>query len=210
MNSKYPVIVIGGGGHARVCMDVLHQQNIKCLGYTDLKPNSQSQECYLGLDEIVFKFSPDEVQLINGIGKIGHDSGRKEIFKRFKECGYKFADLIHPSTIISTNVKLGEGIQIMAGCVIQTGVHIGNNTIVNSRVVLEHDCRVGDHTHISPGVIVCGGCFVGEHVHIGAGATIIQGIEVENDSLIGAGATVIRKVRSHSTVYGVPAKEVQK
>jgi len=206
-----PIIVIGGGGHAKVLIDALRLQSPNLLGYTDPALSMQDYQgvCHLGDDHIIEKYLPSEILLVNAIGSISWTSLRRQIFEKFKKMGYSFASVIHPSSVISPGASLSEGVQVMAGAIVQTGCHVGINTIINTRVSLDHDCMVGSHVHIAPGVTLSGGVHIEDDVHIGTGTTVIQQIRIHNKSVIGAGSLVIRNVPAHRTVYGVPAKEVQ-
>jgi hypothetical protein len=58
------IIIIGGGGHARVIKEILELQPrmYKILGYTDLKPVLSMKIKYLGEDSAVMeKFSPKKI-----------------------------------------------------------------------------------------------------------------------------------------------------
>lgn len=195
---RSPVIVIGGGGHAKVLIDALLLQDLEVAGISD--PTLTAGQAgprgvsVLGDDEAVRRFSPDGVQLVNGVGSTGSTARRREIFERFVSAGYRFTSVIHPSAVIAEDVILGHGVQIMAGAVIQTGTTIGDDTIVNTRASVDHDCRVGDHVHLAPGATLSGGVSVGARTHVGVGAIIIQSISIGPDSLIGAGAVVVEDV----------------
>jgi sugar O-acyltransferase (sialic acid O-acetyltransferase NeuD family) len=205
------VIVLGGGGHAKVLIDALHAQSIKVLGFTDVQSNHKlsilGSEA-LGADDVVLTYATEHVQLVNGLGSIGAPMARKRLYEQFKKRGYRFANVIHPSAIIGAEVDLAEGIQVMAGAVIQVGCHIGETTMINTRATIDHDCQVGAHVHVAPGVTLSGGVTVENGVHIGTGATVIQGIRIGKNSIIGAGAVVINDVKEGTTVVGVPAREV--
>ena len=209
-----PVIVLGGGGHAKVVIDALLRGGVPVLGVTDPCQALAGRRILgvkvLGNDEVVLAHRPEELLLANGLGSVGVPERRREIFERFSALGYGFASVIHPSAVISSDAEIGEGAQIMAGAVIQPGCSIGRNAIINTRASVDHDCIIGDHTHVAPGVTLSGGVRVGVGVHIGTGATVIQGIDIGNDSLVGAGALVLKTVPSGETVVGVPAKVVQK
>lgn len=193
-----PVILVGGGGHARVSVDALLLQKVKILGFVD--PNQKEMTVagrkirYLGIDETLLdkKFSRNHL-LVNGIGSVGDPRFRKQIFEKFRSSGYSFAGVIHPSAIIAKDVQLEEGAQVMAGSVIQAGTKIGKNVIINTHVSIDHDCEIADHVHIAPGAILCGGVRVGEGAHVGCGAVIIQGVSVEPYVLIRSNELVTRK-----------------
>lgn len=208
-----PVIVIGGGGHSRVLIDSLLMQSNVILGFTDIDVQFQASSFhgvhYLGDDDIINNYAPSEILLVNALGSIGSTKMRARIYETFKSKGYSFASVIHPSAIISSDVTLGEGVQVMAGTIIQTGSQIGDNTIINTRSSVDHDCVIGSHVHVAPGVTLSGGIRVGSGVHIGSGATVIQQVSLDEFSIIGAGAVVLKDVPAHRTYVGVPAKEVQ-
>jgi len=209
-----PVIIVGGGGHGRVLADILRLQDTEVLGYTDPTPSGSGLELlgirYLGDDGTIDGFSQDQIKLVNAIGSVGNTDKRRAVFNCFKEKGYSFATLVHPSAIVSSDTLQSEGLQVMAGAVVQAGTTIEANVLINTRATVDHDCRIGAHSHIASGAILSGGVTLGEGVHVGCGATIIQGIHVHGRTVIGAGALVLQSVRVECTVVGVPAKEVRK
>lgn len=208
-----PVIIVGSGGHSRVLIDALLLQSIKIIGFTDSDTRITAKIIqgihYLGDDLVIEKYLASDIQLVNGVGSIGSALQRKQIYDRFKEKGYSFASVIHPSAIISRETELDEGVQIMAGAIIQAGCRIGKNTIINTKASVDHDCVIDKHVHIAPGATLSGGVNIEECVHIGTGAIIIQRRNVFRHSIVGAGAVVVKDVPANCTVYGVPAKEVK-
>lgn len=209
---KRPVIIIGGGGHTKVLIDCLKQQSISILGFTDKLDGLASilGVDWLGNDEVIYRFSPEEIQLVNGIGSVKTTAPRRRIYDFFKGKGYKFEQVFHSSTILADDFSVNEGVQIMAGVVIQSGSKVGKNTIVNTRASIDHDCSIGSHVHIAPGTTICGGVQIEDGVHVGAGATIIQNVRIGKNSLVGAGALVLKDVPDGATVIGSPAREAQR
>jgi UDP-perosamine 4-acetyltransferase len=207
-----PVIVIGGGGHAKVLADMLKLQGRELLGYTDASARLASALGlrYLGTDDELRSYPPPGVQLVNGVGSIRSASNRRRIFESLKTKGYLFAGVVHPSAVIASGVQLEEGVQVMAGALIQPGCRIGANSIVNTGAIVDHDCQIGAHVHVAPGAVLSGNVCVGEETHIGSGAAIIQGMAVGARSLVGAGAVVVRDVPSDVTVHGVPARIIER
>lgn len=209
-----PVIVIGGGGHAKVLIDALLLKGVEILGYSDVNTDQGGNKVLgvpmLGDDGTVLQNRPETVLLVNGVGSVGLPAKRKEIFYKFKDKGFTFASVIHPSAVIASDVEICEGAQIMAGVIIQPGSRIGLNTVVNTGVSVDHDCIIGDHVHIAPGVTISGGVSIGDGVHMGTGAIVIHGINIANGSLVGAGSLVLKDVPEGAKVMGIPAKEMNK
>jgi|ERR1051326_353121 UDP-perosamine 4-acetyltransferase len=205
-----PIIILGGGGHAKVVIDALLQQAREILGFCSLEQNARpllGLKC-LGGDEIVLAFGADRVRLANGIGAAGTIQSRRSIYELFASQGYIFEKVLHPSAITASDVHLDAGVQIMAGAVVQPGTRIGSNSIVNTNASVDHDCWLGNHVHIAPGATLCGNVKVGNEAFIGAGATVIQGKSIGARSVIGAGAVVIEDIPADVTVVGVPAKVI--
>lgn len=200
-----PVIVLGGGGHARVLLDMLRRLKREVAGVVD--PGLPVGGLWrgvpvLGDDTAIFCHVPQGVELVNGIGSLPRDNGlRRRLFEHFTLQGYCFATLVDPQAWVAEDVELAVGVQIMAGVNIQTGTRIACNSIVNSGATIDHDCRIGCHVHVAPGAVLSGGVTLGDGVHVGTGACLIQSVAVGEGSVIGAGAVVTGNVVARRIVY---------
>lgn len=210
--SDLPLILIGSGGHAGVLIEALRLRGRSILFATDgdeeLHGNEVSGVRIEGTDERVLEVPPDSVGLINAVGSVTAPTGRRKVFEKFIERGYRFEQVIHPTAVIATSVELCEGVQVMAGAVIQPSVSIGSNTLINTGACVDHDCVIAAHVHVAPGVTLSGGVHVHDTVHIGTGATVIQGIDIGRKAVVGAGAVVVRNVATGATVVGIPARRI--
>jgi UDP-perosamine 4-acetyltransferase len=204
-----PLIILGGGGHAKVLAEALLRTGRDVLGFTDPDPAARllADIPYLGPDGVVFDHAPESVQLVNGLGSVGDNRPRQALFSHFTAKAYRFAEVRHPTAIPSSRaLETGQGSQLLAGSVIGPGTRLGDNVLINTRAVVEHDCQVGNHVHISPGAIICGGCSIGDGAYIGAGAVVIQGIDVGRGTIVAAGSVVITNVEPLTLIAGVPGK----
>jgi UDP-perosamine 4-acetyltransferase len=210
---KRPVIIVGAGGHAKVVIDSLLASSVEILGATDCNPERMGMRILgvpiIGTDEVILQYKPEQIYLVNGMGSVGKSTVRTEIFIYFKNLGYSFATVIHPSAVVGAEVVLSEGVQIMAGAIIQPGCRIGSNSIINTGTSIDHDCLIDLHVHLAPKVVLSGGVQIEEGVHIGTGAVLIQGIRIGKNSIVGAGAVVLKNVMESKKVVGVPAREVK-
>ncbi len=206
------ILILGAGGHGRVLASALQLGGYRVIGFLDAAESTWGSRCLdlpvFGNDERLADFPPGQVQLANGIGSVGLPALRRRIFGAQRARGYNFPSVIHPRAIVSPDVELGHGVQVMAGAVIQTGARIGDNVIVNTGAIVDHDCVIGAHCHVAPGAVLSGGVSVGDDSHIGTGAVIIQGIQLGEQCVVGAGAVVIRNHAAASRLVGVPAKRI--
>lgn len=205
-----PLIIIGGGGHAKVLASTLLLQHRSVLGFVDPNPSLPPLLgiAHLGDDSATFLYPPDQVRLINGVGSIDSTAVRRLLYEKFRNRQYVFEIVIHPSAIIAPEVSIEDGVQVMAGAVVQPGSRLGSNVIINTGARVDHDCSIEAHSHIAPGAILSGDVHIGEEAHVGTGASIIQGITVGAASIVGAGAVVVHDVPAGATVVGVPARSI--
>ena len=204
-----PIIVIGNGGHASVLVETLVAQQREIKGYTAPQEEKNAFSLsYLGTDNVIATYDPDEVGLVLGLGTVDVSTIRKSIYEHFIAKGYTFTNVIHPTAIIASSVRIGRGVQIMAGAILQTNVSIADNTIINTGSIIDHDGVIGSHVHLAPRVTLSGGVRIGDSCHVGTGVSIIQGITIGDETLVGAGSVVVKNIGDRKTVYGVPAKEV--
>lgn len=195
-----PLVMLGGGGHASVLADILISQGATIIAVVTPEPINNSSSLLSGLprisqdDCVVRQYSPNKVDLVNGIGALPNSNSRHRVFDYFSGQGYYFPPIISSNALISKYSNIYEGVQVMPGAIIQPHTEIKANTIINTGVIIEHDCEIGEHNHIAPGAVLSGGVITESYVHIGTGATIIQGICIRNNAIIGAGTTIARNV----------------
>lgn len=192
-----PIIIIGSGSHAKLLYNILKKSGRKILGVTN-PMGKVTKNLYdlniIGNDEIILKHSFNEVELVNGVAGLSYRKNRQELIKKFELEGYKFSKVIHPSAIISDNVKLDEGVQIMAGAILQNNVRVGSSSIINTGAIIDHDCIIYKNCHIGPGVILNGNVIIGERSHIGTGTSVIENIKIGKNSIIAAGSVVYKNI----------------
>jgi UDP-perosamine 4-acetyltransferase len=206
------VVILGGGGHARVLLSILSAADVSVSGCIARErpgdPWPSSIE-YLGDDAALRDLDVNRTALVNGIGWSRSTRLRQQLFELGKTSGLSFLTVLHARSVIDPSAVLAEGVQVMAGAVVQCGVMLGANSLINTGAIVDHDCRIGVHSFVAPGACLSGMVKVGNAVRVGVGATIIQGIHVGDDAVIAAGAVVLDHVGASITVAGVPAKPMR-
>lgn len=204
---KHPLVIIGAGGHAKVVAEAAQLSGFDVLGFIDQSADSLGKTL-LGIpllgDENALNSLPcgDWVAVI----AVGDNASRASIAARLSERGVRFAQVIHPSSVISPSAQLGDGCVVLAGAVIGPLARVGAHCILNTMASIDHDCVLDDFVHISPGAHVAGECFVGQAAHVGTGVSVVPNCSIGIRSIIGAGAAVIGDIPADVTATGVPAR----
>tara|TARA_B100000674_G_scaffold357657_1_gene300655 strand:- start:1401 stop:2021 length:621 start_codon:yes stop_codon:yes gene_type:complete len=205
MQLSKPVILLGGGGHASVVVEILRLNKVEIIGVSDLSQQDKiifEDIPVLDDDEIITKYKTNKVRLVNGIGPSTKSFNRQIINAKFIELGYEFLSAVHPSAIISKSAILEDGCQIMAGVIIQSRSTIGKNSVINTGATIDHDASIGEYCHVAPGAVICGSVFTGSNVFIGAGATVIENLSLGDKSLVAAGTTLRRNLLTEERYLG--------
>ena len=201
------IIVIGGGGHCRSCIDVIEAENLHQIAGI-IQPTVDGEADVMGYPVIA---SDQDLALLResythafiGIGQIKTASVRQQKFDVLCDLGYELVSVISPHAYVSPHSSMGRGSIIMHHAVVNAGAVVGDNCIVNNLALVEHDVVVGKHCHISTGARVNGGVRIGEGSFVGSGSVIKHGVAIGAGAVIGAGLTVLKDVPS-GVVMGKP------
>jgi sugar O-acyltransferase (sialic acid O-acetyltransferase NeuD family) len=118
----------------------------------------------------------------------------------------KWATIVHPSAIISTTARIGDGVFVGAGAIIQTGAFISDHCVINTGAIVEHDCILGVGVHMAPRSVLGGGVSIGAWSTIGLGACVRDHVQIGSGVIVGMGAVVVNSIPNETKVMGVPAK----
>jgi sugar O-acyltransferase (sialic acid O-acetyltransferase NeuD family) len=208
-----PIIVLGGGGHAKVVICILKKLgDYRVVGYTDSQ--SKGTICgagYLGDDkaaESLMKKWPGLVAVL-GVGQIGSGARRQNLWTRMSALHLKFPAVVSPNAVVNEGVTVGEATVVMDGAVINCQATLGKGVIANTNCTIEHDAMISDWVHVAPGATLSGGVVIGPYSMMGAGATVIEGISIAEGCVIGAGAVVTKDLREPGVYVGCPARRVK-
>ncbi|WP_343698777.1 acetyltransferase [Caulobacter sp.] len=200
------VVIIGGGGHAKVVIESLRAMGEAIAAIVDADPTPRT---VLGVPVV-----GDDLALAGlkeqGLSKlfvaIGDNRLREKLGRKAREQGFSLVNAIHPSAVVSPSAILGEGVAVMAGAAINADSRIGDLAIVNTGAIVDHDCVLGASCHIGPATALAGGVNLGERAFLGVGARAIPGVTIGADTIVGAGGVVVRDLPDAVLAVGVPAK----
>jgi sugar O-acyltransferase (sialic acid O-acetyltransferase NeuD family) len=192
------LILIGGGGHCKSCIDVIEHQGIfQIAGIVD-QPEKIHKKILgyeiIATDDDLSRLVNEYDNFLITLGQIKSPGKRIRIFQTLKESGAKLPVIISPLAYVSKYAEIGDGTIIMHHALINAGAKIGSNCIINSKALIEHDATIGDHCHIATGAIINGGVKVGSGTFFGSNAVCKEYIKIGKNAVIGCGTKIIKNV----------------
>jgi sugar O-acyltransferase (sialic acid O-acetyltransferase NeuD family) len=194
---KKKLILIGGGGHCKSCIDVIEQTDqFKLVGILD-KQEFVGQQVLsydiIGTDEQIARLVIEGYQFLITIGQLRSSKIRQRLFAQLQECNAMLATVISPRAYVSTHALVEEGTIVMHDALINSNARIGKNCIINSKALIEHDVVIGDHCHISTSATINGGVEVKKGSFFGSNAVSKEYVTTSNDDFIKAGSLFLGK-----------------
>ena len=198
------IILIGAGGHARSCIDVIEQSGqFKIAGLVEKdKLHNKENLGYpiIGMDDDLHNLRQKYSHSLITVGQIKSPETRMRLYQLLKGMDYTLPVIISPRAYVSNRAKIGEGSIVMHDAIINASASIGKNCIINSKALIEHDVVIGDNCHISTGAIVNGEVAVGNESFIGSGVLTKQCISIGNNCIIGAGVILKSDIESNQII----------
>lgn len=202
MKQKDDLILIGGGGHCRSCIDVIEMDGrFTIRGIVDEKDcldHTLTTYPLLGREEDLFKLAKSCQNFLITIGQIKSPEPRIRLFEHLKQLGMTLPVVVSPLAHVSRQVELGEGTIIMHHALVNAGASVGRNCIINTKALIEHDAVIEDHCHISTAAVVNGAAKVQRYSFIGSNAVLREYVVVGEESIVGAGVTILHSVDPRS------------
>lgn len=192
---KYEVLLLGAGGHAKSCIDVIEQlgqfEIVGLVGLPEEVGKSVLGYQVLGADTELSDLLDRYRFGVVSVGQIETPEPRIRLFSLLEKKMKYLPAIVSPRAYVSPHASVGAGTIVFHGAVINAGAVVGKNCIVNSLSLVEHDVVVEDHCHFATGARINSGVRVGEGSFVGSGCTVRQGLVIGRNCVIGMGASVL-------------------
>ena len=198
------IILIGTGGHARSCIDVLELEGqFELAGLIDKEKTDNLDNLrnpIIGNDDDLKVLRQKYSNALIAVGQIKSPKIRIRLYELLKQMNYNLPVIISPNAYVSKNANICEGTIVMHGAIVNSNARIGKNCIINNRALIEHDVIIGNHCHIATGAVINGEVSVGDETFIGNGVVTKQCISIGKNCVFGAGAVVKSNIASNQVI----------
>ena len=204
--SKPKLLLIGSGGHANSCIDVIEQEGKFEIGGLVGLPNQVGTKHFgyevIGTDSELESFLVQFKFALVTVGQIESTKARIRLYERIKTIGFNIPNIKSKSAYVSNHAIISDGTIIMHNAIVNSGVHIGENCIINTSSLIEHDVKISNHCHISTGVTVNGGVQIGSNTFIGSRSVIRENLSIGDNCVVGMGTILLNSMSSESKAIG--------
>lgn len=204
-------LIIGAGKVGRLVADVVRRiPELKCAGFLDRDPSLLGKVFYgvpvLGNDDQMEAFRDQAEGILPVIGDL---QTRLKIFEKGRRLGYKLVNVIDPSVLMASDVRLGEGIFISYGAILLTNVEVGDFTLIGTGVRILHDTVIGRNCVIGGGTTIGSSARVGRNISFGVGVCVASdGKRIGDNVKVSAGSVILSDVPDNAFVLGNPARVI--
>jgi len=204
--SKPSLILIGAGGHAHACIDVIEQhggyQIAGLIGMPDEVHDQHLGYAVIGTDNDLPELAKTFKYALITLGQIQTAVHRIRLYQQAVALGFQLPTIIAPRAYVSCHACIGAGSIVMHGAIVNAGAKVGINCIINTCALIEHDAAVADHCHISTGVILNGDVNIGYGSFVGSGSIIKEGVNLGQSCVVGMGFAVRRSQPDNARFVG--------
>lgn len=191
MSDKY--VIIGNSEHALTMYNYMKATSFGEVISFAVEESYISDNFFCGLPVVAIetlkeKYEICDVRLIMGVGYLQMGNVKEKLFRKCKSLGFKFQNFIHPTAIISSDVKIGEANNILDGVILESGVKLEDGNLIFGGAMVAHDTKIGNFNTLSVKAVVAGCSEVKNHCFIGANATVKDHITISDYALVGAAA----------------------
>ena len=194
---KEKIILIGGGGHCRACIDVIEQEgHFTIAGIVEVPGKKQHNVLgypVIGSDADLAEFIKSFPNVLITLGQIKSPTRRMQLFSGLMQMGARFPVITSPLAYVSPHAHVAEGTIVMHHALVNAGARVGRNCIINTKALVEHDAVIEDHCHISTRAVVNGGVTIGSGSFFGSGAVAAENTSIPSNSFIKANSLIPKK-----------------
>gem|GEM_PF-1488942 len=207
--TQTPIYFLGMGGFAKEVLaawqDFDLAQKYAYAGFFDDDPAKQQEAGYQGDLSAIEKLAAGTALLL----VFTAPEAKSSTLDALQAGKFLFPNAIHLKAQVGSNVKLGVGNIISAGCILTTEIVMGDFNMLNHYVTIGHHARIGTGNALMTKAHISGHVALGDFNLLAVGASILQGKGMGNGNILGSHACLMHIVSNNQSYFGTPALVVK-
>lgn len=205
------IIIVGAGGFGRELLQWIKDINAKqptweIVGFIDDNTSAlDGVEIDYPIVGTIKDWQPKEDEEF--ALALGSPELKRKIVSILKAKGAKFANVIHPTSLLSEFAHYGEGLIMFPFSKLSCNSTVGDFVTILSTQI-GHDTYIGDYTVISGGCNIVRNVKIGNDVFLAAGVCIAQDLVIGDGAYLGLGSVILKDVNPGVKMFGNPARVV--
>ena len=205
---KIPFVIVGSGGHALSVANVVRSCDYRLVAFVD---DEKAGQTLSGVPIITNRHCKESFKHASYAIGIADNSIRERVSKEYMADlpSAEFPTLVHKSSVIGFDVKIGRGTIVMPLAHIGPNSSVDEFCILNTCSSIDHHCCMRSYSSLAPRA-VCGGTVeIGTRSAVSIGAIINHDLQIGSDSIIGANSYVNTLIADNVVAYGTPCKMIR-
>ena len=176
---------------------------------TKYQKNSFNGLPVIPFQQLIKKYSPNEVEIFPAIGYSKLNTIRKIATTEIEQAGYKLFTYISKNAHVSINAEIGCGCYICEFVSIGSNSKIGKSTIILPHASIAHDVNITSYSFLSHSTTIGGFTSIKNNTFFGLGSIVKNNITVDEFNIIGAATNVIKSTEPYGIYIGNPATRLK-
>lgn len=205
------IVLIGGAGHCRSCIDVIENatEEFEIIGIIDSKLTKGSLIFgypVIGDDAELNQLNPKKVGVVICVGFTPNSTVFSKVWDSINKTQFSTPSIISKFSRVSKHSTIEDGCMIMHEVSVNSNSIIQKGSVLNTRALIEHDCTIGSFSHIAPSAVLLGNVKIGTNCFVGANTTIHPSTTISDHCTIGSNSLVIKSIEKPGNYFGSPVE----
>lgn len=213
------IIIFGGKGNGTVLLEAVRSINnlnsnndLNVIGFINSQYKAINEiEGLPVLGDIIHLrdlINKHNAYFINSVSSVNTMKLVENLFdNELKDLSNYLISIVHPSSYISNNVKIGKGCFIGPQNYIGQNTVLGNNCFIHSQCYIARDSIISDYNYCAPKVYIGAEVKTEKSVYFGVASLIKERVLIGENAIIGMGSTIVENVNSKNIYFGEKAKK---
>ena len=208
------IVIIGGKGNGTVIASTIEEckdfgQDIDCVGFlNDFETEVNDYPVIGKIQSNDWNKLPEDYMFIYAMNTVKLAQERHKLLNNLEIPIDRFANVFHPTSVISKEAKIGRGVVLMPFALVSPNVVLGNHIQCYAQSFVGHDTTLGEMVFVANNASIGGRILVKDGAHIGSNCTIVERLTIGEYSVIGIGAVIVRDVEPFDIVVGNPGRVI--